>query len=73
MSESSIPGSDPGACPDCGGWRKAGMVHRCICGAVHDRALAVCTLPRGHEGDHRNAQGYWMPQPGESAGHRRPA
>ena len=24
-----IPGPDPGACPACGGWRKAGMIHRC--------------------------------------------
>lgn len=26
----AIPGRDPGACPDCGGWRKAGMTHTCI-------------------------------------------
>lgn len=25
----TIPGPDPGACPDCGGWRKAGMQHSC--------------------------------------------
>ena len=25
----AIPGPDPGACPDCGGWRKAGMTHDC--------------------------------------------
>ena len=24
-----IPGPDPGACPRCGEWRKAGMIHRC--------------------------------------------
>lgn len=24
-----IPGPDPGACPECGGWRKAGMFHSC--------------------------------------------
>ena len=24
-----IPGPDPGACPDCGGWRKAGVIHNC--------------------------------------------
>lgn len=24
-----IPGPDPGACPECGGWRKAGMLHDC--------------------------------------------
>ena len=23
------PGPDPGACPRCGEWRKAGMIHRC--------------------------------------------
>ena len=26
----TIPGADPGACRDCGGWRKAGMTHVCI-------------------------------------------
>lgn len=25
-----IPGSDPGACPDCGTWMKAGLVHECV-------------------------------------------
>jgi hypothetical protein len=25
----AIPGPDPGACPDCGGWRKAGVIHDC--------------------------------------------
>jgi hypothetical protein len=29
MSDHLIPGPDPGACPDCGGWRKAGMFHSC--------------------------------------------
>ena len=29
-----IPGPDPGACPACGGWRKAGMIHRCPPGAT---------------------------------------
>jgi hypothetical protein len=27
--QGTIPGPDPGACPTCGGWRKAGMVHKC--------------------------------------------
>lgn len=35
------------------------------CGAVHTEAKAVCLLPRGHEGDHRNTQGYWRPREGE--------
>lgn len=26
---SVIPGPDPGACPKCGGWRKAGVNHNC--------------------------------------------
>lgn len=25
-----IPGPDPGACPDCGSWKKAGMLHECL-------------------------------------------
>ncbi len=24
-----IPGPDPGGCPTCGGWRKAGLSHDC--------------------------------------------
>ena len=36
------------------------------CAAIHGKAKAVCMLPRGHEGNHQNTQGYWMPQPGES-------
>jgi hypothetical protein len=40
------------------------------CGAIHEEAHAVCTLPAGHEGDHANRHGYWMPRPGE---HDRPA
>lgn len=27
--QGAIPGSDPGACPNCGRWMKAGMIHRC--------------------------------------------
>jgi hypothetical protein len=27
--QGSIPGSDPGSCPHCGAWRKAGMIHNC--------------------------------------------
>lgn len=26
----TIPAPDPGACPECGAWRKAGMTHTCI-------------------------------------------
>ena len=36
------------------------------CGAVHPETRAVCLLPRGHEGSHRNTQGYWMPRDGEA-------
>lgn len=28
-STAAIPGPDPGACPECGGWRKAGLTHEC--------------------------------------------
>lgn len=28
-SDAPIPGPDLGACPRCGDWRKAGMIHRC--------------------------------------------
>jgi len=24
-----LPGPDPGVCPDCGGWRRAGTSHDC--------------------------------------------
>lgn len=47
-------------CDDCGQ-----RVDVPTCGAVHERARAVCTLPLGHDGDHWNAQGYWMPRAGE--------
>lgn len=32
-----IPGPDPGACPKCGGWIKAGMTHDC---EAHRKRLA---------------------------------
>ena len=35
------------------------------CGAFHERARAVCTRPEGHDGDHANRHGYWMPREGE--------
>jgi hypothetical protein len=35
------------------------------CRAVHLSAGATCLLPKGHVGDHRNTQGYWMPREGE--------
>ncbi len=35
-----IPGSDPGACPDCGGWRRAGMNHDCEAEREHRRKQA---------------------------------
>ncbi len=37
-----IPGPDPGACPTCGGWLKAGMEHRC----EEDKRMAdlICWL-----------------------------
>lgn len=66
-----------GICEWCGcHFRKPSDVlyHRCAamqqealdeCGAIHDGARAVCTLPAGHDGDHANRQGYWMPRPGE--------
>lgn len=39
MSDGSqlIPGPDPGACPDCGAWRKAGLSHDC----AEEQALEV--------------------------------
>jgi len=30
------------------------------CGSEHKQTGAVCLLPKGHEGDHRNTQGYWL-------------
>lgn len=47
-------------CAECGE-----RIDVATCGAFHDRARATCTLPAGHEGDHANAQGYWMPRGGE--------
>jgi hypothetical protein len=32
-----IPGPDPGSCPKCGCWRRAGMTHRCNPSELPDR------------------------------------
>jgi hypothetical protein len=40
-----IPGPDPGACPDCGAWRKAGMVHTCDTAVGQSENLGI--MPDG--------------------------
>lgn len=41
------------------------------CGSVLVASRAICLAPRGHDGPHRNTQGYWRndgePVPGEEA------
>jgi hypothetical protein len=44
-----IPGRDPGACPDCGSWRKAGILHVCAPPPADpvERLLAAARNPDG--------------------------
>ena len=41
MSDELIPGPDPGACPDCGAWRKAGMLHSCVTDEIPQEVRAA--------------------------------
>lgn len=45
MPEPLIPGSDPGACPDCGAWRKAGTAHTCAAPVGQSENLGI--MPGG--------------------------
>jgi hypothetical protein len=50
-----IPGPDPGACPGCGGWRKAGMLHICKSIPWTEKTAPDRLAPRECVGNARNA------------------